>query len=32
MEGELLWPFDDDVFAGRVPSNHVVVLRAFEEA
>ena len=32
MEGELLWAFDDDVFAGGIPANHVVVLWPFEEA
>jgi len=32
MESKLFWPLDDDVFAGRVPTNHVVVFRAFEKA
>jgi hypothetical protein len=32
MESQLLWPLDDDVFAGWVPANHVVVLGAFEKA
>jgi len=32
MESELLWALDDDVFACRVPANHVMVLGAFEEA
>lgn len=32
MKGELLWTLDDDVFAGGVPSDHVVVLWALEEA
>jgi len=32
MESELLWALDDDVFASRVPANHVVVLWALEEA
>lgn len=32
MEGKLFWPLNDDMFAGGVPANHVVVLGAFEEA
>lgn len=32
MERELLWPLDDDVLAGGVPANHVLVFGAFEEA
>ena len=32
MEGELFWSFDDDVLAGGIPANHVVVLWPFEEA
>lgn len=31
MESELLRALDDDVFASRVPANHVVVLWALEE-
>lgn len=31
MEGELLRPFDDDVVASRIPADHVMVLRFFEE-
>ncbi len=31
VEGELFWPLDDDVLAGGVPADHVVVLGAFEE-
>jgi hypothetical protein len=26
MEGELLWPLDDDVFSLGVPTDHMVVL------
>lgn len=29
VEGELLWPLYDDMFAGSIPANHVVVLWAF---
>lgn len=32
VEGKLLWTLYDDVFAGRVPSDHVVVLWTLEEA
>ena len=32
VEGELLGAFDDDVFAGGIPTNHVVVFGAFEES
>lgn len=32
MEGELLGTLHDDVFAGGVPSDHVVVLWTLEEA
>ena len=32
MEGELLGAFDDDVFAGGIPANHVVVLWSLEKA
>lgn len=32
MERKLLWPLDDDVLAGGVPANHVLVFGAFEEA
>lgn len=32
MESELLWSFYDDMFARRVPTNHVVVFWTFEEA
>jgi len=31
MKGKLLWSFYDDVLAGRVPSDHVVVFWALEE-
>lgn len=31
MEGELLGTFHNNVFTCTVPSNHVVVLRSFEE-
>lgn len=31
MEGELFWTLDDDVLAGRVPSDHVMVLWTLEE-
>ena len=31
MERELLWSFDDDVFAGRIPADHVVVLWSLEK-
>lgn len=32
VEGELLWSLDDDVLAGGVPADHVVVFLALEEA
>ena len=32
VEGKLLGSFYDDVLAGRVPSDHVMVLWTFEEA
>lgn len=32
MEGELLWAFYDDVVAGGVPANHVLVIGLLEEA
>lgn len=32
MQRKLLWPLDDDMLAGVVPANHVVVFLAFEEA
>ena len=31
MQGQLFWPLDDDVFSGRVPPNHVVVVRALQQ-
>ena len=31
MEGELFWPLDDDMLAGWIPPDHVVVLWPFEE-
>ena len=31
VEGELLWTLDDDVVAGWVPADHVVVFRTLEE-
>ena len=31
MEGKLLWTFYDDMFAGGVPSDHVMVLWTLEE-
>ena len=31
VEGELLWTLHDDVFAGGVPPDHVVVLWPLEE-
>ena len=31
MESELFWTFYDDMLAGWVPSDHVVVFWAFEE-
>lgn len=32
MQSELLWPLDDDVLAGGIPADHVMVLRSLEEA
>jgi hypothetical protein len=31
MESKLLWTLYDDVLAGWVPSNHVVIFRTLEE-
>lgn len=31
MEGELLWTLDDNVFAGGIPADHVVVLGTFKK-
>lgn len=31
MESQLFRPLDDDVLSGGVPTNHVVILGAFEE-
>ena len=31
MESELLWSFYDDMFACRIPTNHMVIFRTFEE-
>lgn len=31
MEGELLWPLNDDLFTLGVPSNHMVVFGFFEK-
>ena len=32
MESELLWSFYDDMFACRIPTNHMVVFGTLEEA
>lgn len=32
MEGKLFWTLDDDMFAGRVPPDHVMVFGTFEQA
>ena len=32
VQGELFWPLDDDMLAGWIPPDHVVVLWPFEEA
>ena len=32
MESELLWSFYDDMFACRIPTNHMVVFGTFQEA
>lgn len=31
MEGELFWPFDDDMFASWIPPNHMMILWAFKK-
>lgn len=31
MEGELLWPFDDNVVASWIPPNHMVILGFFKQ-
>lgn len=31
MEGELLWSLYDDMFAGRIPSDHVMVFWPLEQ-
>jgi hypothetical protein len=32
MESELLWSLYDDMFACRIPTNHMVVFWPFEES
>jgi len=31
VEGELFWPLDNNVLAGRVPADHMVVLWTLEQ-
>jgi hypothetical protein len=31
MEGKLLWSLDDNVFTSRIPTNHMMIFRTFEE-
>jgi hypothetical protein len=32
MESELLWSFYDDMFACRIPTDHMVIFGTFQEA
>jgi hypothetical protein len=32
MDGQLLWFFDDDMLALRIPADHMMIVRTFEQS